>query len=389
MYKSLIIIMLLCCAASVTATTITVRKDGTGDFTVLQQALSAAADGDSVLIGPGEFTEMPWVRIPGWSWDVRSCGYIEADNLTIIGSGQDQTLIGPTVYSANNSIASPKAIFYGGGGLLRLQGLTLRNCYEGILMRGTLYIDECAVENNYHGAFWEAVNSGGMIRNTVFGASSPSFPTAVTIFSNGSGSGILMEHCHVDQSETIIDRIQGMTIIDCQFTNYIIGLSIYGNARVNLVQSEIANMSSYGIRFALGAGGYCEVRDSDIAGGISALDTGGNATGGRFVVYGSRLTGGSAAVLHARNRPGACIIRNCDLIKGSGPVVQCGPSYVTVTHDLANNYWGTVSEADIQSWIVDHNDDSNIPATVLYQPFVGQPVPSETTTWGDVKALFR
>ncbi|MDP2322419.1 MAG: hypothetical protein Q8N51_00120 [Gammaproteobacteria bacterium] len=60
-----------------------------------------------------------------------------------------------------------------------------------------------------------------------------------------------------------------------------------------------------------------------------------------------------------------------------------------VTYDLRNNFWGTTSETDIQSWIIDSSDDPNIHATVLYSPFAGQSVPIESTKWGNLKALWR
>jgi hypothetical protein len=57
--------------------------------------------------------------------------------------------------------------------------------------------------------------------------------------------------------------------------------------------------------------------------------------------------------------------------------------------DGGNNYWGTTDETELQSWIIDSNDDASICATVLYSPFAGQSVPTENLTWGDVKALYR
>jgi hypothetical protein len=45
-------IMLLVCGPAVAAT-ITVERDGSGDFMVLQEALNAAADGDTIRLGPG------------------------------------------------------------------------------------------------------------------------------------------------------------------------------------------------------------------------------------------------------------------------------------------------------------------------------------------------
>jgi hypothetical protein len=108
------------------------------------------------------------------------------------------------------------------------------------------------------------------------------------------------------------------------------------------------------------------------------------------LVEDSILTGGSNSVVFARDAD-AITIHDCDLVRGAGPVVRTTRPAVwgPVTHDLANNYWGTTDEAQIQAWIIDSTDDPNIYATVTYAPFAGQSVPSETTTWGDLKALFR
>lgn len=382
-------VVLLLAANVAAAATISVRKDGTGDYTVLQEALNAAADGDSILVGPGEYTEMSWVRLPGWSWDVQACGYVTAQNLTIIGSGREQTVIGPRSYAGVNGQYSPLALVYTGGSSLSLQELAVCNCYHGVYAIGGLMVDSCLIDNNRFGIFRPASGSGGWVRDSIIRTSLPLSPIGLKVESSGGGAGFAMERCRSEGVYTIIAGVDGMTIVDSEFTDEIVGIAIYDNARVYIHNSVVSNMSKYGIKFTLGSGGYCEISDSDISGEYAALDSGGNAPDGRFVVYGSSLSGGTEAVVFARYRPMSWLVAGCDLIKGSGPVVQCGPSYVTVTHDMRNNYWGTTNEADIQAWIIDHNDDPNIPATVLYSPFDGQPVPTESTSWGDLKALWR
>ena len=63
--------LILSAAAQVAvAATITVEKDGSGHFTQIQPALDAAASGDTVLIGPGEFTELIPSYIYGYADDV-------------------------------------------------------------------------------------------------------------------------------------------------------------------------------------------------------------------------------------------------------------------------------------------------------------------------------
>ena len=96
------------------------------------------------------------------------------------------------------------------------------------------------------------------------------------------------------------------------------------------------------------------------------------------------------AVIEALNAD-AITIHGSDLHKGSGAVITCirPAAWGAVIHDLTNNYWGTTSAADIQAWIIDSNDDANIAATVLYSPFSGEALPTESTTWGELKALWR
>jgi len=51
------------------AATLRVERDGSGDYATLQPALDAAAAGDTVLIGPGEYTELTNQYLPlagGW-----------------------------------------------------------------------------------------------------------------------------------------------------------------------------------------------------------------------------------------------------------------------------------------------------------------------------------
>ena len=140
---------------------------------------------------------------------------------------------------------------------------------------------------------------------------------------------------------------------------------------------------------ALGYGAYCGIEDSVLRRDYATLVIDQSAPGSRFVVENSRLEGGLHGVLYSGDGAGACEIHNCDLVKGSGPMVECAFSTTQVTHDLSNNYWGTTSESDIQGWIYDHTDNPGRGATVIYSPFAGQSVPTESTSWGDLKALFR
>ncbi len=382
------LLLVLLLAGATSAATITVRKDGTGDFSVIQQALDAAAAGDTILIGPGQFEDHSTVRLPGWSWDIESYAYVTADDLTIIGAGADQTLIGPAVYSGVYGTFTPQAMSYQNGGTIRISDLCLRNSWNALQLTGTLYMDRCSIFDNGNGLFWHPVGAGGWVKDSQFDAFSYSLgPTALDVGSGDAGSNILVEGCQFSRSLTVVRGVNGLTFRNCDFVNGEQALQVYFAAHVYVESCRISNQSYAGVELTLGSGAVCEINGSEVAGDLSALVC--RQVGGRFTVDNSRLEGGYHALLWAYGCPGPTTIHGCDLIKGSGPIVRCGAYEPTVVHDLRNNYWGTTSETDIQSWIIDSNDDPNNHATVLYAPFAGQSVPAETTTWGDLKALFR
>jgi hypothetical protein len=78
-------------AASATARTWHIRQDGGGDFTTIQPAVDAAAAGDVIEIGPGEYREFTCVEDEP---NLIAFAYI-AKNLTINGAGMGVTVIGP------------------------------------------------------------------------------------------------------------------------------------------------------------------------------------------------------------------------------------------------------------------------------------------------------
>ena len=70
-----------------------VQRDGSADYTVIQDAVDVAASGDTILIGPGRFNEQRYWSFPGWSDSVRVV--VPQRELTLIGSGP-ATIIGQT-----------------------------------------------------------------------------------------------------------------------------------------------------------------------------------------------------------------------------------------------------------------------------------------------------
>jgi hypothetical protein len=377
----LVITLLLANVA--TGATITVRKDGSGDYMVIQAALDVATAGDTIMIGPGQYTEMTTTRLPGWGWDIEVCGRALAPSLTVIGAGSDLTIIGPTTYNANLSTFTPQCLVYSsGGGEFSLQDLTVRNCYAGVGVVGTIYMDRCKSDHNETGVFLEAAN-GGWIKNSQFVCASPPWnPTGIS--TSGSGSGLVVENCEFDSN--VYFRTNGFLVVGCTIQDGRGIIETDGSSGGIIRDCEVRSAAiSAVVMFT--EGDDIRIEDSALASSDRAIFTYNPVSA---TVAHSSLTGGATAVIDAHNAE-SISIHNSDLHRGTGPVILCSrpAAWGAVIHDLTNNYWGTTSAADIQAWIVDSNDDANIAATVLYSPFSGESLPNESTTWGDLKALFR
>jgi hypothetical protein len=364
--------------------TITVRKDGAGDFTVIHSAVNAAADGDTILIGPGEFMETKSVLLPGWGIHVATHGDVLVRELTIVGAGEGITVIGPANYSWNGT--------YGPHGLsmaridheLHISDLTIRNCYSGLYLLGSLSMQRCELRNHDIGVDARLVGMANSITDCRFSGQDAYPPMG--LYTASTSSTLQVEDCDFDGAQAYLSN-SNATLRRCSFSGGVVGIDVMNGSLCQLWDCDIANVS-YGLLTYLGSpASHCDVHNSRIAGTITAIlvDHRTSAT-----VESSVLTGGSNSVIYAYNAD-ALEIHGCDFVKGAGPIIRCQrPAALgAVTYDITNNYWGITDEAQIQDWIIDSNDDVSICATVQYSPYSGQSVPSESTSWGDLKALWR
>jgi hypothetical protein len=83
-------------------------------------------------------------------------------------------------------------------------------------------------------------------------------------------------------------------------------------------------------------------------------------------------------------------LNNSHILPAAGWAVR-GYSYSGIQYvlDLTGNYWGTTDSEAIAGLIWDGNDDPGLHYTVQFVPFANGQVPTESTSWGSLKALFR
>lgn len=360
-----------------------VRKDGTGDYTVIQDAVDRAAAGDTVRIGPGRFEEKkPFSSFPvgsaeKWTFDVFVA--VTVDELTIIGSGADQTVVGwPTTLGSGPD--QPKIICTTPlVTRLVVEDLALENVYNGIYRtdRGTLEVRRCRTFGCLIGVVtWSELST--IIEDCHF----QDIDFGVLSFS--PARNLVISRCEFVACSAAFERTLGATVVDCSFTGYTVGCQFASSSTGGIYNSTFTDQTNVGISVITGA--VVNLADNRVTGGDVnlRLRTASTVTGSNNV-----FGGGAYATIWCSN--GMIYLHGCEILNGGGPTIKLD-AFVNPplrTMDLTNNYWGTNSSAMIAGWILDYYDDVRVYAKVQYEPFLGQPVPTESTSWGDLKAGFR
>jgi len=179
MKKTLNFVVLAGLLLAVSAAQATIRyvsASGAGAYTLPSAALAAAVAGDTILIGPGTYSEASQVVV--------------TKRLTWIGAGWDQTIFNlGSHFNFNNSLATGSTFegiqFNTANGIafynptVNCDSITARRClfsggtsFEAIRWQATggrLYLEDCVVLQNYQ--FQNAITgprAGGAFRNCVF-----------------------------------------------------------------------------------------------------------------------------------------------------------------------------------------------------------------------------
>lgn len=385
MRRSVTLIMILMCAASCAAArTLTVRKDGTGDFATIQNAVDVAANGDTIRIGPGRFTEYTTHVYSGNNW--YAYAHVVLGSLTIIGSGDGITYIGPESPGMWNFEDYSVGILYfplQSSDRLRVTGVSFVDVrYGQWIQTGSCAIDHCGFQRIFKGIMSFGSSD---VRNCRFSSG-----TNIDVLVLSPATSVLIQQCEFTQSylpfnlqlipsmlvedcvmtqcvnSGIIDRSAG-AMRRCNVTGSQWGLLVYGTGVVQ-ISDNVFNGTNSNISFALGAGNVdCE----------------------RNVFSGS--TREAVNISNCTPR-----FRGNHILKGTGKSVRLDgfPQLPSRYVDMTGNYWGTASADSISAWIIDGSDPvapPNLPiyGFVSFEPFSSVPTGTDRKSLGGVKALFR
>jgi parallel beta-helix repeat protein len=362
--------------SAVLGATIRVARDGGGDYTVIQDAVNAAASGDTISIGPGEYVEEAPFLQDCCNETSTNVGVFQ-DTLWLIGDSAEEVVIGPAQTSTGIAIAMRE----GSANELHVRGVTIRNQFAGIRLFGRSTVSNIVSLGVGLGvdSFAESLT----IQESVF---LDSRQAGVALLSGSQNSFVL--DCEfrrglvgVDLFDSRDARIAGNTFTDCE-----IGINVGDWSNPVIVGNVIDCAISYGI--GLVHDSSATLLDNTVCGGFAAI---GMIHPADAVIRSNRLIGGSNAVVYMRTACDVQFENNSLLRRGEHSVCLRGyaaPAECNVI-DMSNNYWFTTDTDSIQSWIYDGLADPDIDATVQFIPILqNQPVGLTPMSAGGLKALF-
>ncbi len=370
-----------------------VSKDGTGDFSIIQEAADAAADGDTILIGPGRFDDSQALESSG---DLRVL-LDGSKSLCFIGAGVDETIIGPETFVDGaehwgiwNQEGSTQMVF---------EGITFENLDEGgVYSQGDELLVSHCVFSRCGGPLTSLSPNRTVILDSRFVDIMGAWDVAILCRSSISVIGnVVFERC---RSAIQLDYYgsSSQLVQECVFDGQGVGLEgIFfdrcgGEVRNNVFKDCVA----------VGVG---------IDGGWTV-----NIEGNTFEnILGSDVFTGRAVILAGVRdlTMTGNTISNCEVgIDLIGPGVEYsiqgnhifrteGSNQLFVrtsiywhlyeyTWDLSNNYWGTTDPDEISLWINDASDaDNNGILYVNFLPVADGPVPTEQKSLGGLRSMFR
>lgn len=355
-----------------------VEKDGSGDFTIIQDAINAASSGDSILVGSGRFEDLVSFKRKGAQYTAHAV--IELPELAVLGAGVGETLIGPS--SGPGSSTSPYGIVGKSTSRITIEGMTVENCTEGISLYGpSARIIDAALRQNQIGVQIRPTE-WGVIRNSRFSSNSLG---GIIVFAGAGAQNVTVEQCHFEGDAVGLDfQSQNNIVRDCTFTGTIVGLQFSFGATGTVQRCHFSSDTQHvGLELALGSN--ITLTDSRFEAMPSTnvdVSNGSTLAGSRNVFHGGqdftiRLVSTAFVSLHESH-----ILNN----GGWSALVETGV-VVPKTFDLRSNYWGASDAAQIAEWIHDGSDDGS-GSEILFEPFSEHPIPTKAAGFGALKSLF-
>jgi pectinesterase len=395
-WNTLLVLAILILAVPASAATWRVEQDGSGDFTTIQAAVDAAADGDVIAIGPGHYSDSMTYHGTYGEWEI--CVLLDGSkSLSFVGAGSGLTTVGPEGPQVEDDTIAFGLLSTSEAYTVTFDGLAIVNAHSGVDASGsTVQVTNCHFDNCYEGLYIGTHSSGALtVTDCTFqGTSFIGVPTA--ILSGAQWTAI--ERVEITDWGTGIQLFNNVgadaLIADCLIDGGDIGrvgIYITDGPSATVRDCEVRNLHNGGL--GVGGAGTVTCHDNLFDNcGYTGVDLGGCASFTMVdnIIQSSESCFYIAIPCDVQSIHGNHFLRdvaNDGYYVKTPDIFPWGPFY----EDFTMNYWGTTDVDEISQWIIDGYDDPDDPdgIYIVFEPMADSPVATETRSWSAVKELFR
>jgi hypothetical protein len=359
---------------------IRVEKDGSGNFSIIQDAVNAAADGDTILIGPGVYQDYERVLL-GVNWYQIIAFWDDGRSLTFIGAGKDETILGPDVYETGPGVEYFIGIknYHQESGVI-VRDLGFRNLEWGVDHFGPTF--SLVNGAQFVGGFCGVVVHGGDF--DVVGCVFSEVDDALGSFNAGT---IRMLGCLSENSLTYFGSTDNGVVADCTMNSR---TCVHYYQSNGLVERSVLSGAELGSAIYLSPGSSVSVIGNEISGGDQNVYLLGPNTS--IQMTGNVLREPLSHNIHL-NFGASLFATGNDIYARQGyNFVECEnyPEGNTAIVDMGGNHWGQYSDpVQLGYRIVDSDNDPSLFVTVNFEPIMTTPLPTEKQSLGGFRAMFR
>ena len=360
--------------------TLRVAKDGSGQFTVLHEAVDAAASGDTISIGPGEYPEMR--EYPEIQVGRQYSAVITVSDLTIVGDSRHDVMIGPDVAIAPPN-EGPAGVVALDGTRVRIRSVTVRGFAFGLVSIGdVMFIQDVEVEKCRIGCDLATSEASAVVASEFRESSSHG---VFAVRRTGSEAGVIVSDCVFSNCQIGVDfQLSGSVLERSAFFGGRAGAQVSFGASATIRDCSFRVDGWTGVFVPGGSGAILRdcVFERLMVANVQAF--------GSLSGDGNVLKGGTTAATLVVGLLGEYDFHGNHILNGGGDTIRAeGSGPTPAVHDFSNNYWGTVDTAQLDAWILDSNDDPVSDTTINYLPLADAPIGNEPSSFGSIKSRYR
>ena len=374
-YRAIIAMATLAALASVaTAKTWIVEKDGSGGFTVIQDALDAAASGDTVRVGPGRFEDFRIIESLIDGHETQVIAGFQKPNVTMIGAGKELTTIGPPQHVDYVDDIATVCIYTDRDAVTSVSDVRIEHVRFPVTIRARTLIENCDMFTSGDTACIGLIEGDStVIRDCEVTAVFPIFTGAPAV------TNLRVENCNLiarpnntDFAIVIGNGSTGAVIDGCYISGFGAGIQTSLGGTATITNTTIENIHSGSIDLS---SGHMVVEGCIFGAGSKNTIVAGQ---GLLECSNTIIGGGTNSTITTTT---SLIFRNNDILNGGNWTLRSqGPAFEPV--DVAQNWWGTTDTTQIAAWIDDLND------TVTYLPILDRSVDTEPMSVGGFRTRF-